>query len=121
MAEELHLLLVEVTLRFLSKQSLLSETLQYFFHVMPMLLLRATIDQDVVQVAHHKDINHVPEHAVHESLEDRGGICHPEWHHQELKAPLASPDAGLGDVTWPNLDLVVAGPQIQGGEVGGTL
>jgi hypothetical protein len=70
MTEELHLLLVEVTVRILAKQPLLSETLQHFFPVTPMLLLRATVDQDVVQVSHHKDISHVPEHAVHESLED---------------------------------------------------
>jgi hypothetical protein len=86
-SQELHLLLVEVTLRLLTKQLLPSETLQHFLHVTPMLLLRPAIYQDVVHVAHHKDVSHIPNTLFMRAWKTEGALVTPNGITRNSKLP----------------------------------
>lgn len=50
-------------------------------HVFLLILGEA---QDIIEVDEYVPVQHIPEHVVHQGLEDGGGVGSAEGHHQVL-------------------------------------
>ena len=77
-----------------------------------VLLWIVGVYQDIIQVYHYGDVNHVGEDVVHEPLETCRGIGEPLGHHQPLKRPIPGPESGLPFVTIGDVDEVVGMSQV---------
>ena len=68
----------------LHEKGVFQEALEDPLDVVNVFLAGTGEDWDVVKVNKDKSIEHVPEHVIHQRLEDRRGIGEVEGHHQVL-------------------------------------
>ncbi len=77
------------------------------------------VDKDVVDVNYHKAVEELPEHLVHELLEDGGGVGKAIRHHEVLIVAGGSNECCLPLIAFPDSNEVVRTAQVQLGEDAG--
>ena len=108
----------ELALLLIHHQAGLAQAQENFLKVGGVLLCVGAGDEDVVQVGEPGRAGH---HTVHEALESVPGVAHPECHPCEFEEAKRSDDGGLRDVGGEHGDLVIALPEVNLGEDGGSL
>ncbi len=71
------------------------------------------VDQNVVDVNYHKAVEELPEHLVHELLEDGGGVGKAIRHHEVLIVAGGSNECRLPLIALPDSNEVVRSAQVQ--------
>src|SRR5271167_1422208 len=84
-----------------------------------VFLWRAGEDKDVIQVNDDKDIQVVPEHIIHEMLEDCRGIGEAKRHHKVLKMAITGAEGSFPLIPRANPNKVVSPMKVNLGEDGG--
>ena len=84
--------------------------------VLEVLILGLGVDQNIVEVHDDKLVEEGLEDALHEAHEGGGGIGEAEGHDGEFIAAVAGLEGGLVYVIGVDAALMVAGPEVKGGE-----
>ena len=73
------------------------------------------INEDVVQVNDHANIQEITEDVIHEMLESCESIGKSEGHNEPFKRTIAGAESGFPFITVPNTDKVIGMSEINGG------
>ena len=68
----------------LNEKEVFQEALEDPLDMVNVFLTEVGEDQDVIEVNKDKPVEHVPEHVVHQGLEDSRNVGEAEGHHQVL-------------------------------------
>jgi hypothetical protein len=116
MTQEWFLLDSELTLDKLGVKLVLSQPLKYNSEVFFVFFHNLQIYKNVINEYHDKLVQLRHEDRVHELHEVCQRICQPKRHHKILIETISCREHHLGYVFHTNLDLVIAGAEINLGE-----
>ena len=74
------------------------------------------IDEDVVEVYNHTNIQHVTEDVIHKVLKGGGSIGKSEWNNQPFKWAIVSVEGGFPFITISNVNQMVGMVQVDFGK-----
>ena len=103
---------MELTLFRFSEELVLAQVPKHFPNVFDVVLHIVQIDQDVIEVYYHADIEHICKDQVDKSLESGWGIGEAEGHHLPLIGAVASSEGGFPLITLGNANQMVCKPKI---------
>src|SRR5882672_2527903 len=86
---------VELAFVCTGKKSISAESAKYFSDVSLVFGNVVRLDEDVVQIDHDNDVNHVREDVVHKPLESGWSISKPFRHYQPLERSIMSSECSL--------------------------
>lgn len=102
----------KVALLVLGIELILSKNLENPPKIVLVILVTPQIDQYGVNEDHNKLIQIWPENPIHHVYEYRWGISKPEGRHHELVMAITSPKSSPRHILCLNLELEIAGQQI---------
>jgi hypothetical protein len=114
--QEWYFLDPELALAKLSVKLVLSQSLKYSSEVFFMFFYCLRIYKNVIIEYNDKLVQLRHEDRVHEVHEVCQRICQPKRHHKVLIETISSSESRLGYIFSTNLDLVIAGAEINLGE-----
>ncbi len=79
------------------------------------------INQDVIEEYNHELVQVVMEDVVSHRHKGSRGVGKAKWHNKVFKVAISCTEGGLVDVTLGNANLVVAGTEVNLGEVFGAM
>ena len=91
---------------------MLSKALENYVKVLSMLFFILGIYENVVNENHDKLIQLGHKHRVHEVHKMRWGTCQPKRHNQILIEPISGREGRFGNILSSDLDLMIAGAEI---------
>ena len=100
---------------------MLPETAENLLDVFFMVRFVFREDQQVVQIDNDIDTYQVLEDVIHHMLERSRSVSQAEGHHGRFEVSFPGPERGLPLVALLDPDVVVAPPEVQGGEYPGLL
>lgn len=100
----------------LHAQNIITHDLEHFAQVLKILLHATAIDDNIVQINHHKLIKIRVEQLIHKRVKCCWSVCQTKRLNQPLKSSLPSDASHLWLITFGNLNLIIALPQIYLGE-----
>ena len=86
---------------------MLAQSPKHFLNVFFVILHIVRVNQDVVEVNYHADIEHICEYRVYEPLECGWGIGEAERHHQPLVGAVSGSEGHFPLVTISNANQMV--------------
>jgi len=84
--------------------------------VLFMFLVIVAVDENVIKVYHHTDVDQIAEYLIHECLKSRGCITEAERHYEEFEMTVLGSKGGLVFVALCHADEVISRLQIDFGE-----
>ena len=91
----------------MSKETISSETAENLGDMLLMVCRVIGVDEDVIEVDDHMNIQEVTKNVIHKSLEGRWSIGQSEWHNKPFKGTIAGVECGLPFVTFRNADKII--------------
>ena len=104
---------MEVTLSWVQEETILPEPSEYLSDMFNMLLRVLGVDEDVVEVDDHEQVEEVGEDVVHETLECGRCVGEPERHHTPFERSVAGAERGLPFVTLGDTDQVISMSEVK--------
>ena len=103
---------MELTLLRFSKELVLAQVLKHFLNMFDVVLHTVQIDQDVVKVYYHTDIEHICKDQVDKLLESGQGIGEAKGHHLPFIAAIASAEGSFPLISYGDANQMVHMPKI---------
>ena len=103
---------MELTLLRFSKELVLAQVLKHFLNMFDVVLHTVQIDQDVVEVYYHTDIEHICKDQVDKSLEGSRDIGEAKRHHLPFVGAVASAEVSFPLITLGDANQMVHMPKI---------
>ena len=103
---------MEETLIGTGVEMMLSEALENFSDMASVFFLRVQVDEYVVEVHQHTDIEQVTEDVIHEVLESGRCVGESERQYAPFEGAIVSPESRLPFVALSDLDQMVGMPEV---------
>ncbi len=94
----------------------LAEPLKDLLNVVVMVGQVPGVDENIIDVDNHKVVEELPEHLVHEFLEDGWGVGKAIRHNKVFIVARRGNEGCLPFITFPDSNEVIRAPQVQLGE-----
>ena len=111
-SEVFHGLRMEFALVGAREKLVLAESSEYLADMFSVVLGVVGVDENVVEVDHHADVEQVREDLVDKTLECRGRVGKSERHYQPLERSVAGPKGGFPLISGRDPDEIVGVPEI---------